>query len=157
MNTVARFPFQLFEAVNGHGYSMEGELLHMKVLFVRYLEEDHKTFDCVIDCDGIKSFFNTKYLWRDGDTVPPSDLPESYRPFDIDRPVQSKRPTLNLVLPWKEGDVLVRETSDDEIEIVSTKEAPSKYRVRSMENGKYHYFDYSNASLALYSLKETCE
>ncbi len=67
---ITHFPFQLFETINAHGYSMNGNVIHIKVLFIRYVD-DNENFDCVVESKGIKSFSIAATLWRDGDPVPP--------------------------------------------------------------------------------------
>ena len=146
MNNVTRFPFQLHEPINAHGYSMEGKLLHVKVLFIRYIEDD-ACFDCVIECEGTKSRANTHSLWRDGDPVPNIDNSDTIDVSCIPSLTEEELATL------QEGDVLVHNMTDHEIEIVSTKEAPAEYRVRCTEDGKYRYFNYGSASISLHHLK----
>jgi len=143
MSNVTRFPFQLFEAINAHGYSMSGDFLHVKVLFVRYVE-DNENFDCVIECEGIKSFSNTSDLWRDGDPVPSIDEDKAYVSCI---PSLTKKEIVTL----QEGDELVNLVTDAPATVVGTKEAPVEWRMKDTRDNSY--FNVSRQSMTLYGWK----
>ena len=141
MNNVTRFPFQLFEAINAHGYSMDGQLLHVKVLFIRYIDND-ACFDCVIESEGTKSRANTHSLWRDGDPIPNIDNSDTIDVGCI--PPLTEEEIINL----KDGDELVHILTNEPTTVVSIKEAPECLRMRA-ETDK-SYFNLSVESMIHY-------
>ena len=142
-NNVTRFPFQLTEPLNAHGYSMDGEFIHVKVEFVRYVD-DNENFDCVIECEGIKSFSVAASLWRDGDPVPPTNDSEEY---------VSCIPSLTEeeIVTLQVDDELVHLVTDAPATVVGTKEAPVVWRMKDTTDN--YYFDLHKDSLKLYGWK----
>ncbi len=140
MNNVTRFPFQLTEPLNAHGYSMNGDLIHVKVEFVRYVTDNEK-FDCVVKCDGVVSYSVVATLWRDGEPVPPINDSEEY---------VSCIPSLTEeeIVTLQEGDELVHILTDEPTTIVSVKEAPGCLRLRAETDRTY--FNLSVESMVHY-------
>ena len=140
MDNISRFPFQTFEPINSHGYSVDGEFLHVKVVFIRYVNDD-SNFDCVIECDGVKSFSHTDNLWRDGETPPPDILNDvMYRPYNADKPVAGGRTpiTKEEALTLQKGDELVHLTLNHPTTVVSVKDAPAHLRLRDECDKSYY-------------------
>ena len=140
MNKALRFPFQSFEPLNAHGFTTEGHPLHVKVEFIRYLENytEEDEFNCVISCDDVHSYSNSKGLWRDGETLPQDvstghDMPY----FEIDKPIQDPL-TEKDIDSLKVGDKLIHPSSGRLITVVSTKEAPTKIRLKDETDNTYY-------------------
>ena len=140
VGNVTRFPFQLHEPLNAHGFSIRGDLLHVKIVFIRYVKDD-ENFDCVIECDGTKIFSVADTLWRDGDPIPSIDDSNEY---------VSCIPSLNKeeIATLKEGDELVHILTDAPTTVVSVKEAPGCLRLRDESDNSY--FNLSVESMVHY-------
>lgn len=149
MGNVARFPYMHSELVNAHGYSTSGDIVQVKVTFVRYLGEDATThFDCVVeDAGGGKSYCNTKELWRDGEEVPPVVINDYGLPYD--KPTDANFLTMEEVDALKDGDELFHPWSGRAITVISTKGAPNSWRLRDELDDVY--YDAVRDSMTRYS------
>ena len=143
-----------FEPINAHGFTTDGDHLHVKVEFIRYLpgNTEENEFNCVISCDGVHSYSNTKGLWRNGETAPEEvgtgyDLPCT----DIDKPVGTVL-TPKEIEGLKEGDELILLSSGRQITVVSMKKAPATVRLRDEFNT---YYDAVHDSMTYYGWRLT--
>jgi len=144
MDNVSRFPFQTFEAINSHAYSLCGTLLHVKVMFIRYLKPEDRTehFDCVIDCDGVHYFSDSNSKWRDGEDVPPVPVKGSELPtHEIDVPINDNLLSMKEIDVLQPGDRLVRNSSDAPVTVISTQKAPNVWRLKDDRSNNYFNVD----------------
>lgn len=157
MTNTTRFPFQTFETINAHGYSMQGEFIHCKVEFIRYLDKVTDTgFDCVVESGGIKSYSNSIEMWRDGEDVTPNaaEARVNSSAHEIDLPVAEDYEVMVdmlhdlFVTGLQEGSELARYSSGSPVTVVSTQRAPDMFRLR--EDSTNSYFDVSRESMKHY-------
>jgi len=123
---------------------MCGTLLHLKVMFVRYLSPEDRTehFDCVINVDDVYSYSNSAELWREGEDVPPNTVRAIELPrYEIDAPINENLLAMVEIDKLIPGDELERVHTTAPITVISTKGAPDEWRLRDDRDNTYFNVD----------------